>query len=231
MLLHVWPGWGHVYVEKSARWVFLYGEKRSVSFVNEIHDVVYILTVLRFFIFIGCYYLFRTLSFSLYYTHYCKILAVILYYILYCKYTIQLSSCKLFTNKLSIIVVPDTRATLELPCRASLTKPGEWWYKIYLAQQHLCMTLFTRTVISLLAGPVFLHNINTLAGPAGLTWESNLSHMLAWQNAWRLPHIKKWRIQKKYITFEHFTLELLLVNTVKAGGAFKKWRIFEDQGR
>ena len=73
--------------------------QRSVSFVNEIDDVVYILTVLSFFIFLGCYYLFRTLSLSFYYTHYCKIL---LYYILYCKYTIQLSSCKLFTNKLSI---------------------------------------------------------------------------------------------------------------------------------
>ena len=52
----------------------------SVSFVNEIDDVVYILTVLSFFIFIGCYYLFRTLSLSFYYTHYCKIL---LYYIIY----------------------------------------------------------------------------------------------------------------------------------------------------
>ena len=49
-----------------------------MSFVNEIDDVVYILTVLSFFIFIGCYYLFRTLSLSFYYTHYCKIL---LYYI------------------------------------------------------------------------------------------------------------------------------------------------------
>ena len=54
--------------------------QRSVSFVNEIDDVVYILTVLSFFIFIGCYYLFRTLSLSFYYTHYCKIL---LYYIIY----------------------------------------------------------------------------------------------------------------------------------------------------
>ena len=43
-----------------------------MSLVNEIDDVVYILTVLSFFIFIGCYYLFRT--------HYCKIL---LYYIIY----------------------------------------------------------------------------------------------------------------------------------------------------
>ena len=51
-----------------------------MSFVNEIDDVVYILTVLSFFIFIGCYYLFRTLSLSFYYTHYCKIL---LYYIIY----------------------------------------------------------------------------------------------------------------------------------------------------
>ena len=72
-----------------------------MSFVNEIDDVVYILTVLSFFIFIGCYYLFRTLSLSFYHTHYFKIL---LYYILYCKYTIQLSSCKLFTNKLSISI-------------------------------------------------------------------------------------------------------------------------------
>ena len=54
--------------------------QHSVSFVNEIDDVVYILTVLSFFIFIGCYYLFRTLSLSFYYTHYCKIL---LYYIIY----------------------------------------------------------------------------------------------------------------------------------------------------
>ena len=51
-----------------------------MSFVNEIDDVVYILTVLSFFIFIGCYYLFRTLSLSYYNTHYCKIL---LYYIIY----------------------------------------------------------------------------------------------------------------------------------------------------
>ena len=54
--------------------------QRSVSFVNEIDDVVYILTVLSFFIFIGWYYLNRTLSLSFYYTHYCKIL---LYYIIY----------------------------------------------------------------------------------------------------------------------------------------------------
>ena len=52
----------------------------SVSFVNEIDDVVYILTVLSFFTFVGCYYLFRTLSLSFYYTHYFKIL---LYYIIY----------------------------------------------------------------------------------------------------------------------------------------------------
>ena len=39
---------------------------RSVSFVNEIDDVVYILKVLGFFIFTGCYYLFRTLSLSFY---------------------------------------------------------------------------------------------------------------------------------------------------------------------
>ena len=51
-----------------------------MSFVNEIDDVVYILTVLSFFIFIGWYYLNRTLSLSFYYTHYCKIL---LYYIIY----------------------------------------------------------------------------------------------------------------------------------------------------
>ena len=70
-----------------------------MSFVNEIDDVVYILTVLSFFIFIGCYYLFRTLSLSFYYTHYCKIL---LYYIIYYIVNTQLSSCKLFTNKLSI---------------------------------------------------------------------------------------------------------------------------------
>ena len=36
---------------------------------------------------------------------------------------------------------------------------------------------------------------------------------------------------EKNITFEHFTMELLLVNAVKAGGASKKWRLFEDQGR
>ena len=36
---------------------------------------------------------------------------------------------------------------------------------------------------------------------------------------------------EKNITFEHFTMELLLVNAIKAGGAFKKWRIFEDKGR
>ena len=53
---------------------------RSVSFLNEIDDVVYILTVLSFFLFIGCYYLFRTSSLSFYYTHHCKIL---LYYIIY----------------------------------------------------------------------------------------------------------------------------------------------------
>ena len=52
----------------------------SVSFVNEIDDVVYILTVLSFVIFIGCYFLFRTLSLSFYYTRYCTIL---LYYIIY----------------------------------------------------------------------------------------------------------------------------------------------------
>ena len=66
--------------------------QRSVSFVNEIDDVVYILTVLSFFIFIGCYYLFRTLSLSFYYTHYCKIL---LYYIIY-------QQLQAFKNKLSI---------------------------------------------------------------------------------------------------------------------------------
>ena len=46
-----------------------------MSFVNEIDDVVYILTVLSFFIFIGCY----RMSLSFYHTHYCKIL---LYYII-----------------------------------------------------------------------------------------------------------------------------------------------------
>ena len=93
-----------------------------------------------------------------------------------------------------------------------------------------CMTLFTGTVISLLAGPSFPHNINTLVRPAGLTWESNLNHMLAWQTARRLPHIKKWSIQKKILHLHIFTMELLLVNAVKAGGTFKKWRTFEDRG-
>ena len=74
-----------------------------MSFVNEIDDVVYILTVLSFFIFIGCYYLFI----GIYHYHFIIITIVrfyyiILYYTLYCKYTIQLSSCKLFTNKLAI---------------------------------------------------------------------------------------------------------------------------------
>ena len=73
-----------------------------MSFVNEIDDVVYILTVLSFFIFIGCYYLFRTLSLSFYYTHYCKIL---LYYIIYYIVNTQFSlvaASSFFTNKPSI---------------------------------------------------------------------------------------------------------------------------------
>ena len=74
--------------------------QRSVSFVNEIDDVVYILTVLSFFIFIGCYYLFRTLSLSFYYTHYCKIL---LYYIIY--YIVNTQFSLVATSFLQIIII------------------------------------------------------------------------------------------------------------------------------
>ena len=73
-----------------------------MSFVNEIDDVVYILTVLSFFIFIGCYYLFRTLSLSFYYTHYCKILLYyIIYYIVNTQFSLVAASF-FFTNKLAI---------------------------------------------------------------------------------------------------------------------------------
>ena len=55
--------------------------ERSVSFVNEIDGFVHInLNSFKLFIFLGCYYLFKILSLSIYYTHYCKIL---LYYIIY----------------------------------------------------------------------------------------------------------------------------------------------------
>ena len=74
----------------------------SVSFVNEIDDVLYILTVLSFFIFIWCYYFFRTLSLSFYYTHYCKILLYcIICHIVTTQFSL-VSSCTLFTNKLPI---------------------------------------------------------------------------------------------------------------------------------
>ena len=66
-----------------------------MSFVNEIDDVVYHLTVLSFVIFLGHYHYHFIIRTIIRFT-------VISYYILYCKYTIQLSSCKLFTNKLSI---------------------------------------------------------------------------------------------------------------------------------
>ena len=73
-----------------------------MSFVNEIDDVVYILTVLSFFIFIGCYYLFRTLSLSFYYTHYCKILLYyIIFYIVNTQFTLVAASF-LQINYLSI---------------------------------------------------------------------------------------------------------------------------------
>ena len=61
-----------------------------MSFVNEIDEVVYILTVLSFFIFIGCYYLFRALSLSFYYTYYCKILLYYIYYLYILLYYIIL---------------------------------------------------------------------------------------------------------------------------------------------
>ena len=71
-----------------------------MSFVNEIDDVVYILTVISFFIFIGCYYLFRTLSLSFYYTHYCKIL---LYYIIY--YIVNTQFSLVAASFLQIIII------------------------------------------------------------------------------------------------------------------------------
>ena len=75
-----------------------------MSFVNEIDDVVYILTVLGFSIFIGCYFLFRTLSLSFYYTHYCKILLYyIIYYIVNTQFSLVAASF-LQINYLSIYV-------------------------------------------------------------------------------------------------------------------------------
>ena len=71
-----------------------------MSFVNEIDDVVYILTVFSFLIFIGSYYLFRTLSLSFYYTHYCKIL---LYYIIY--YIVNTQFSLVATSFLQIIII------------------------------------------------------------------------------------------------------------------------------
>ena len=70
---------------RQGRRVIIFGAKGVLRFPNVRPSVskivfVYILTALSFFIFIGCYYLFRTLSLSFYYTHYCKIL---LYYIIY----------------------------------------------------------------------------------------------------------------------------------------------------
>lgn len=65
-----------------------------------------ILTVQAFIIFIGYYYLFRTFILSYYYYK--------LYFKLYCKYTIQLSGCKLFTNKLSVYL----SISQPVPCSA-----------------------------------------------------------------------------------------------------------------
>ena len=61
-----------------------------MSFVNEIDGVVYILTVLSFFLYLYdvIIFFFRILSLSFYYTHYCKIL---LYYIIYYTVNTQFS--------------------------------------------------------------------------------------------------------------------------------------------
>ena len=68
-----------------------------MSFVNEIDDVVNILTVLLKF----CY-IFRTLSSSFYYTHYCKILLYrITYYIVNTQFSLVAASF-LKINYLSI---------------------------------------------------------------------------------------------------------------------------------
>ena len=75
---------------RQGRGVIIFGAKGVLRFPNVRPSVskivfVYILTALSFFIFIGCYYLFRTLSLSFYYTHYCKILLFIFlfYFILF----------------------------------------------------------------------------------------------------------------------------------------------------
>ena len=76
-----------------------------MSFVNEIDGVVYILTVLSFFLYLYDVIIifFRILPLSFYYTHYCKIL---LYYIIYFTVNTQFSlvAASFFTNKLSILV-------------------------------------------------------------------------------------------------------------------------------
>ena len=68
-------------------------------------QVMNILTVLSFFIFIGCYYLLRTLSLSFYFTHYCKILLYyIIYYIVNTQFSLVAASF-LQNNKLSIYLM------------------------------------------------------------------------------------------------------------------------------
>ena len=172
MLPHVWPGWGHVYTEKSCPGCKGYSPtgatlpgERYKTWRMVIHEKQKVGSVRRVDRLAGPPF---------------------------CDGTVGLRSSrpKVISPE---VVSPETRVTSpEIFIHSR--RP-----QFYFAQQHLCMTFFTGTVISLIAGPILLHNINTLAGPAGLTWESNLSHMLAWQTARRLPHIKKWRIQKKIL--------------------------------
>ena len=73
-----------------------------MSFVNEIDVVVYILTVLSFFTFIGCYYLFRTLLLSFYNTF----VYYIIYYIVNAQFSLVAASFLQinYLSKLSIYI-------------------------------------------------------------------------------------------------------------------------------